>query len=54
MVQVLTWKHRRDKMADVCAACHSKGVIEGHQTVRHDVVALATTKIRQADRGRHG
>lgn len=44
VVQVLTWKDRRDKMADVCAACHGKGMIEGHYKQFDDVVALYNEK----------
>ncbi len=44
VVEVLTWKDRREKMAEVCAACHSEGVIEGHYKQFDDVVDLYNDK----------
>ncbi len=44
VVEVLTWEDRRDKMAEVCAACHSEGVIEGHYKQFDDVVDLYNEK----------
>ncbi len=44
MVEVVTWKERRKKMQDVCAACHSDGVIQGHYKQFDDVVDLYNEK----------
>jgi len=44
VVEVLTWKDRREKMAEVCAACHSEGVIDGHYEQFDDVVDLYNEK----------
>lgn len=44
VIQVLTWKDRREKMAEICAACHSEGVIDGHYKQFDDVVELYNEK----------
>mgnify|MGYP001554127041 CR=1 FL=1 len=41
---MLTWKDRREKMQEVCAACHSEGVIQGHYKQFDDVVDLYNDK----------
>jgi hypothetical protein len=40
----VNWKQRREKMQEVCAACHSAGVIEGHYKQFDDVVDLYNDK----------
>ena len=44
VVEILTWKDRRGKMQEICAACHSAGVIEGHYKQFDDVVDLYNDK----------
>ncbi|HID81491.1 MAG TPA: cytochrome C552 [Chromatiales bacterium] len=44
VVEVLTWKDRRDKMQSVCRACHSEGVVMGHYKQLDDLVALYNDK----------
>jgi formate-dependent nitrite reductase cytochrome c552 subunit len=44
VVEVLTWKQRREKMQDVCSACHSEGVIKGHYKQFDDLVELYNDK----------
>ncbi len=47
VVEVLTWQDRREKMQEVCAACHSDGVIEGHYKQFDDVVDLYNEKFAE-------
>ena len=44
VVEVLTWKDRRDKMQEVCLACHSEGVVEGHYIQFDNLVELYNEK----------
>ncbi len=44
VVEILTWDKRRELMADVCKACHSKGVVAGHYKQFDDVVNLYNDK----------
>jgi len=44
VVEVLTWKDRRAKMANVCFGCHATSVIEGHYAQFDGVVDLYNDK----------
>ncbi|MGO9443359.1 MAG: multiheme c-type cytochrome [Thiobacillaceae bacterium] len=44
VVEILTWEQRRNKMKQVCAACHAPDVIEGHYKQFDDVVDLYNDK----------
>jgi hypothetical protein len=44
VVEVVTWKERRKKMQEVCKACHSESVIEGHYNQFDNVVELYNEK----------
>lgn len=44
VVQVLTWQQRREKMQNVCSACHSTSVIKGHYQQFDNVVDLYNDK----------
>jgi hydroxylamine dehydrogenase len=44
VVEILTWEQRRDKMKQVCAACHAPDMIEGHYKQFDDVVDLYNDK----------
>jgi len=43
-VEILTWQQRRDKMKQVCAACHAPDMIDGHYKQFDDVVDLYNDK----------
>ncbi len=42
--EILTWEQRRDRMKDVCSACHGKRTVEGHYKQFDDVVDLYNDK----------
>jgi len=44
VIEVLTWKDRRDKMQNVCKACHTRGVVDGHYRILDDLVVLYNEK----------
>lgn len=44
VAEVLTWEQRRGKMTNVCRACHSASVVEGHYRQFDDVVDLYNEK----------
>ena len=44
VIEVLTWEQRRDKMKNVCKACHTSSVIEGHYIQFDGVVELYNEK----------
>jgi hypothetical protein len=44
VIEVLTWEDRRKKMTNVCFACHSANVINGHYKQFDDVVGLYNDK----------
>ena len=44
VVEVVTWQERRKKMQEVCRACHSDSVIEGHYNQFDNVVELYNEK----------
>ena len=44
VVEVLTWEDRRKKMQNVCTACHTSNVINGHYKQFDDVVELYNDK----------
>jgi hypothetical protein len=44
VIEVLTWEDRRKKMTNVCFACHSANVINGHYKQFDDVVNLYNEK----------
>lgn len=44
VVEILTWEERRKKMTNVCYACHSSNVINGHYQQFDDVVNLYNDK----------
>ncbi|MET0000195.1 cytochrome C552 [Candidatus Thiodiazotropha endoloripes] len=44
VVEVVTWKERRKKMQEVCKACHSDSVINGHYNQFDNVVELYNEK----------
>ena len=44
VVEVLTWEDRRKKMTNVCYACHSSNVINGHYSQFDNVVELYNEK----------
>jgi len=44
VTEVLTWEQRRDKMKDVCAACHSSTTVDGHYKQFDDLVDLYNDK----------
>ena len=44
VVEVLTWQDRREKMQNVCTACHSTSVIKGHYSQFDNVVDLYNEK----------
>lgn len=44
VVEVLTWKDRRNKLMDVCSACHASSVVNGHYKQFDDVVDLYNDK----------
>ena len=44
VTEILTWDQRRDKMKQVCAACHAPDMIEGHYKQFDDVVDLYNDK----------
>ena len=44
VTQVLTWTQRRDKMKDVCVACHSANTVEGQYKQFDDLVELYNDK----------
>jgi hypothetical protein len=44
VVEVVTWEERRNKMQDVCAACHSDSVINGHYQQFDNLVELYNEK----------
>jgi len=44
VVEVLTWQDRREKMQNVCTACHSTSVIRGHYKQFDNVVDLYNDK----------
>ncbi len=41
---ILTWDQRRDKMKDVCSACHTSRQVDGHYKQFDDVVDLYNDK----------
>ncbi len=44
VIEVLSWQDRRAKMQQICTACHSKGVVEGHYIQFDGVVDLYNEK----------
>ncbi|MGA9991302.1 MAG: multiheme c-type cytochrome [Thiobacillaceae bacterium] len=44
VAEILTWEQRRDKMKQVCAACHAPDMIDGHYKQFDDVVDLYNDK----------
>ena len=44
VVEVVTWKERREKMQSVCRACHTDSVVLGHYKQLDDLVALYNDK----------
>jgi hypothetical protein len=44
VTEILTWQDRREKMKQVCAACHAPDMIEGHYKQFDDVVDLYNDK----------
>jgi hypothetical protein len=44
VVEVLSWKERREKMKTVCRSCHSQGMVDGHYRQFDDVVDLYNEK----------
>lgn len=44
VIEVVTWEERRNKMQDVCAACHSDSVIKGHYNQFDNLVELYNEK----------
>ncbi len=44
VVEVVSWKERRKKMQEVCKACHSDSVINGHYNQFDNVVELYNEK----------
>ncbi len=44
VIEVLTWQDRRKKMTNVCYACHSSNVINGHYSQFDNVVVLYNEK----------
>lgn len=44
VVEVLTWKERRQKMENVCRACHTDGVVKGHYKQLDELVELYNEK----------
>ncbi len=44
VVEILAWDQRRDKMKDVCSACHSGNTVDGHYKQFDDVVDLYNDK----------
>jgi len=44
VTEVLTWEERRKKMTNVCYACHSSNLINGHYKQFDDVVELFNDK----------
>ncbi len=44
VIEVLTWQQRREKMQNVCSACHSTSVIKGHYQQFDNVVELYNEK----------
>jgi hypothetical protein len=44
VVEVLSWKERRDKMKTICRACHSSSVVEGHYIQFDNLVDLYNEK----------
>jgi hydroxylamine dehydrogenase len=44
VIEVMTWKDRRENMEMVCNACHTSGVIKGHYKQFDDLVNLYNNK----------
>ncbi len=44
VMEVLSWKDRRDKMKTVCRACHSSSMVEGHYIQFDNLVDLYNEK----------
>jgi hypothetical protein len=44
VVEILNWEQRRDKMKNVCAACHSANTVKGHYKQFDDLVDLYNDK----------
>jgi hypothetical protein len=44
VMEVLSWKDRRDKMQTVCRACHSSSMVEGHYIQFDNLVDLYNEK----------
>lgn len=44
VTEILTWEQRRDKMKDVCAACHTSTTVDGHYKQFDDLVDLYNDK----------
>ncbi|MEN8130528.1 MAG: multiheme c-type cytochrome [Pseudomonadota bacterium] len=44
VVEVVTWKQRRNKMKSVCRACHTSSVVEGHYQQFDNLVDLYNDK----------
>ncbi len=44
VVEILTWKDRRDKMQDICYACHTSSFVDGHYKQLDDLVDLYNEK----------
>ncbi|MCB1734489.1 MAG: cytochrome C552 [Gammaproteobacteria bacterium] len=44
VIEVVTWEQRRQKMKNVCSACHTSSVIEGHYNQFDNVVDLYNDK----------
>jgi hydroxylamine dehydrogenase len=47
VVEVVSWEERRQKMKNVCRACHTSSVIEGHYTQFDNVVDLYNEKFAE-------
>lgn len=44
VVEILTWDKRRERMEDVCLACHAQRTVDGHYKQFDDVVNLYNDK----------
>ncbi|MEO8134666.1 MAG: multiheme c-type cytochrome [Betaproteobacteria bacterium] len=44
VIEILTWDKRRERMADVCKACHAPGLVAGHYKQFDDIVNLYNDK----------
>ncbi len=44
VVEIITWEQRREKMKDVCSACHTSNTVAGHYKQFDDLVELYNDK----------